>query len=109
MTLRSYLWIIRTGVIAMLAAWILVIKQVDPEKTGAIGQAIFFVATFLLLAGVFVLFFTWLRRSIGGDEKTALAYIGMSFRQGVFLLTWWDGALAVAGIFLVELYFLTRR
>ncbi|KKP93014.1 MAG: hypothetical protein UR99_C0060G0001 [Candidatus Moranbacteria bacterium GW2011_GWD2_36_12] len=124
MTLRSYLWIIRTGVIAMLAAWILVIKQVDPEKTGAIGQAIFFVATFLLLAGVFVLFFTWLRRSIGGDEKTALAYIGMSFRQGVLmsvlvvallflqqnrLLTWWDGALAVAGIFLVELYFLTRR
>jgi len=31
------------------------------------------------------------------------------FLQQNRLLTWWDGALAVAGIFLVELYFLTRR
>ena len=124
MTLKSYLWGIRISTITILAAWILVIRQIDPEKAGIIGQIIFFVSTFLLLAGLFILFFTWMRRHIVGDEQTALAYIGVSFRQGVLMsflaifllllqenrmLTWWDGALSVAGIFLVELYFLTRK
>jgi hypothetical protein len=124
MQLRSYLWGIRISVALTLAAWILVIKQIDPEKAGFVGQIIFFGSTFLLLAGLFVLFFTWLRRHVGGGEQAALIYIGVSFRQGVLMsflammllflqqnrmLTWWDGALSVAGIFLVELYFLTRR
>jgi ABC-type Fe3+-siderophore transport system permease subunit len=124
MTLKPYLWGIRISTAISFAAWVLVIRQVDPEKTGIIGQVLFFGSTFLLLAGVFILFFSWLRRHVGGNEETALIYIGVSFRQGVLMsvlaiillflqqnrvLTWWDGALTVAGIFLVELYFLTRR
>lgn len=124
MTLRSYLWGIRISVLAVLIAWSLVVMQVDPEKAGALGQGLFYATTLLLLAGIFVLFFTWLRKNVRGGEHEAFAHIGISFRQGILMailtclllafqqhriLTWWDGALVVAGIFLVELYFLTKR
>jgi hypothetical protein len=124
MTLKSYLWGIRISTAISFAAWILVLKQVDPQKTGAIGQLLFFVSALLFLAGMFILFFTWLRGAVSGNDEIALAYIGVSFRQGILvaillclllalqqyrILTWWDGALAVAGIFLVELYFLIKR
>ena len=124
MTLKSYLWGIRISTAISFAAWVLVIRQVDPEKTGAAGQLLFFASALLFLSGMFVLFFTWMRRAAQGSEEVAFAYIGVSFRQGILMavllclllllqqyriLTWWDGALTVAGIFLVELYFLTRR
>jgi hypothetical protein len=124
MTLRSYLWGMRIGVAAAFAAWILVLRQIDPDKSGFLGQALFYASTFLLFAGLLILFFTWMRRKIGGSDESALVCIGISFRQGILMslllvgllvlqqyriLVWWDGALLVAGIFLVELYFLTRR
>lgn len=124
MTLKPYLWGIRISTVISFAACALVIKQVDPEKTGVMGQLLFFASAFLFLSGMFVLFFTWIRKASSGSEDDALAYIGVSFRQGILMallvclllllqqyrmLTWWDGALTVAGIFLVELYFLTRR
>ncbi|HBI33898.1 MAG TPA: hypothetical protein DEA43_02710 [Candidatus Moranbacteria bacterium] len=124
MTLTSYLWGIRISTAISFAAWILVIIQMDPQKTGAAGQLLFFVSALLFFSGVFILFFTWMRKKVSGSEDNALAHIGISFRQGILIaillclllilqqyriLTWWDGALAVAGIFLVELYFLTRK
>jgi len=114
----------RIGVAAAFAAWILVLRQIDPDKAGFLGQALFYASTFLFFAGLLILFFTWMRRKIGGSDESALVCIGISFRQGILMslllvgllilqqyriLVWWDGALLVAGIFLVELYFLTRR
>lgn len=124
MTLKSYLWGIRFGTALSFIAWIMVILYIDPDKSGIAGQALFYASTFLFFAGVLILFFTWMRRKIGGDDETAFAYLGTSFRQGILmailligllflqqyrLLVWWDGALMVAGIFLAELYFLTRK
>jgi heme/copper-type cytochrome/quinol oxidase subunit 4 len=124
MTLKSYLWGIRLSVFITLAALILVLRQIDPEKSGIIGQLFFYVSTFLFFAALLILFFTWLRRKIGGDDEDAFAYLGMSFRQGVLMsllivgllilqqyrvLVWWDGLLSAVGIFLIELYFLTRK
>lgn len=124
MTLKSYLWGIRIGTLLSFAAWIMVILYVDPGKSGMAGQSLFYASTFLFFAGVLILFFTWMRRKIGGDDEIAFTYLGTSFRQGILmaflligllvlqqyrLLVWWDGALTVAGVFLIELYFLTRR
>ena len=124
MTLKSYLWGIRLSVIITLAALILVLRQIDPEKSGIIGQLFFYASAFLFFTALLILFFTWLRRRIGGDNEDAFAYLGMSFRQGVLMslliigllilqqyrvLVWWDGLLSAAGIFLIELYFLTRK
>lgn len=124
MTLKSYLWGMRISTLISLIAWILVVKQIDPEKAGIMGQLFFYITSLLFLSGLFIIFLTWSRRKFGGGDEIAFAYLSMSFRQGILLaglavsililqgarvLTWWDGLLAVAGICLVELYFLTRR
>lgn len=122
MTLKSYLWGMRISTVLSVAAWIAVIYNVNPEETGIIGQALFYLSLFLALAGVFILFLTWARRKILGSDW-AFAHLGMSFRQGILfsalanallifqslkILTWWDGLLLVAGIFIIELYFLSK-
>jgi hypothetical protein len=112
----------RLGTLLALAAWILVIFYTDPEKGGAPAKFIFYFTFFLFLAGIFILMLSFLRRKFGGGG-VVLSDLGTSFRQGMLLsllviallvlqsfrfLTWWDGLLSVAGIFLIELYFLTK-
>lgn len=124
MTLKSYLWGMRVSTVLALAGWLMVVLYIDPAKSGAIGQLLFYASSLLLLAGLFILLLTWLGKGNEDGEEIELAHIGASFRQGFLLsflvlillffqnkgvLTWWDGALAVAGIFLVELYFLSHR
>jgi hypothetical protein len=122
MTLKSYLWGMRIIAFFSLTALGIVIFYLDPEKSGFVGHALFYATLFLSLAAFFILFLTWIRRKIG-DEDSSFVYLGMGFRQGALLsvlavillalqsfriLTWWDGLMVVAAIFLVELYFLTR-
>lgn len=124
MTLKSYLWGMKIGAVLSFAAWILVVVNVDPEQAGLAGELLFYASLFLFLSALFVLFFTWLRNKTGAGDDLAFAHVGTSFRQGILLalladgllfvqslrmLTWWDASLAVAGVFLLELYFLTRR
>lgn len=113
----------RIGWAISLAAWALVFTNIDPEKSGAPGWLLFYVSGFLFLASTFVLLLTWIWQKMQKDEDESMVFIGVSFRQGVLLsllfiillvfqqyrvLTWWDGTLSAAGIFLVELYYLTR-
>jgi len=122
MTLKSYLWGMRISTVLSAAVWVAVVCNINPEEAGMVGQILFYLSLFLTLAGIFILFLTWTRRKISGNER-AFARLGMSFRQGVLLsalantllifqslriLTWWDGLLLVAGVFMVELYFLSR-
>jgi hypothetical protein len=119
MTLKSYLWGIRISTILSFVALVLVIFDIDPEKAGVAGQLFFYASALLFLSGFFVLLFTWLKEKIEGE-----AHVGVSFRQGILMalltivllifqqnriLTWWDGALVVAAILLIELYFLTKK
>jgi hypothetical protein len=85
MTLRSYLWGIRVSFVITLTALILVLRQIDPDKSGIVGQLFFYVSAFLFFASLLILFFTWLRRKVSGDDENAFAYLGMSFRQGVLM------------------------
>ena len=122
MTLKSYLWGMRISAALSAAAWSAVVYNINPEEAGIVGQILFYLSLFLALAGIFILFLTWIRKKISGNER-AFARLGMSFRQGVLLsalantllifqsvriLTWWDGLLLAAGVFMVELYFLSR-
>jgi len=123
MTIRAFQWGIRSSTFISLFSLILVVYNIDPEKSELIGKILFYLSLFLFLSGIFILFLIWLRRKSGG-EKVALVQVGMNFRQGILLallaivllflqnlkiLVWWDGLLATAGIFLIELYFLSRR
>ena len=124
MTLGSYIWGIRLVTILSLAAFIFVVKVVDPDMTGIPGKAIFYLSLFFFLSGASNLFLLWLRRKFSlKNAETASFNIGLSFRQGNMLslfcvillimqsfrvLVWWDGLLLLAGMLLVELYFLSR-
>ncbi len=122
MTLKSYLWLMRVGTLVALGAWVSAVVYIDPQRAGILGQILFYLSLFLAAAGVFTLFFSYIRRKFHSPEEMA-KYLGMNLRQAVLLsllaiillvlqnfriLTWWDGLLAVAGVFLIELYFLSR-
>ncbi|MFH0969483.1 MAG: hypothetical protein V1804_03185 [Patescibacteria group bacterium] len=122
MTLKSYLWGMRLSTIFSAAAFILVIFYTDPEKGELQVKLAFYLTFFLFLSSIFVLMLTAIRRKFK-REGAVFSDLGVSFREGSLLallvivllilqsfrfLTWWDGLLAVAGIFLVELYFLTK-
>lgn len=114
----------KLSAVLVFAAWLLIVLNVDPGETAVFGKLLFYGSSFLLLSAVFILFFTWMRKRSGADGEISFGYLGISFRQGVLLaflvivllflqsmrlLVWWDGALVVVSIFLIELYFLTRR
>lgn len=122
MTLKSYLWGMRFGTLLAFMVWGMVVFYTDPEKGGFPVKIIFYFTLFLALSGIFILVLSWMRRKLGKDGSV-LSDLGMSFRQGILLslmvaallflqsfrfLAWWDGLLVVAGIFLIELYFLTK-
>ncbi|MEI7621757.1 MAG: hypothetical protein WCJ51_04455 [Candidatus Moraniibacteriota bacterium] len=124
MTLKAYLWGMRIAWVVSAIALGLVVWLVDPQVTGFVGLGLFYASTLLFFASSFVLLLTWIWHSLQKNEDAEMIFIGVSFRQGFLLallailllvfqqyrvLTWWDGALSVAGIFLVELFFLTRR
>jgi hypothetical protein len=121
MTLKSYLWGMKLGTLISIVGFSLVVYYVDPRQTGILGQILFYLVLFLSVSGIFTLILTGIRRNSREDNK--FIYLGMSLRQGLLLgllviillllqslkyLTWWDGLLTVAAIFLVELYFLSR-
>lgn len=99
-----------------------IVNYVDPETTGLIGKVLFYVVLFFALSSLFDLILLWLRRKITTSEN-AFANVRLSFRQGSLLaifiigllimqslrvLVWWDGLLLLVGIFITELYFLSR-
>jgi hypothetical protein len=123
MTLRAYIWGMRIITLFSLLVLGVVILYINPEGSGMIGICMFYLVAFFVLSGMFNLFLLFVRRKILGDEL-ATKNIQLSFRQGILLsimtliililqsyqmLIWWDALLVVAGIFLIELYFLSRE
>ncbi len=123
MTLRAYIWGMRVVTLLSMAALGAVIVYVDPQSSAWIGLTLFYLAAFFSLGGVFNLLFLFLRRKLLGEDAAADS-VGLSFRQGILLaviflgililqsfrmLVWWDALLVVAGVFLIELYFLSRE
>ena len=122
MTLRAYIWGMRVITVLSLCALGAVIAYIDPESSGAFGAVLFYLVSFFVLSGIFNLILLFIRRKLLGNELAA-KNIELSFRQGILLaitilgililqsyrmLIWWDVLLLIAGIFLIELYFLSR-
>jgi hypothetical protein len=122
MTFKTYLWGIRFISLISLAALAVIITYISPENSGTLGILLFYIIAFFMLTGIFNLFLLFVRRKLLGIEAAA-DNINLSFRQGMLLslatigililqnfrmLIWWDALLVVAGIFLIELYFLSR-
>ncbi|MDP1619442.1 MAG: hypothetical protein Q8M12_00415, partial [bacterium] len=84
---------------------------------------LFYLSLFFVGSGIFNLVLLRLRKGTLNAE-TASSNIGLSFRQGMLLalfmigllvlqsfrvLVWWDGLLLFGGIFLIELYFVSKE
>jgi len=123
MTLRAYTWGIRIVTLISLIALGAIVIFVDPQNSSWIGLALFFLAAFFGVSGIFNLLLIFARRKLLGEELAADS-VGLSFRQGSLLaaiilgilllqsfrvLAWWDALLVAAGVFLIELYFLSRE
>lgn len=119
---KGYLWLVRIASLFSLFALGFVITQIDPEKNWH-SKAFFYATFFFSVWGVLHLFFLRLRRkNMRGEmlgENIILSFrqsillavlaTGLLFFQGLRMLVWWDGMLIVAGVFLIELYFLSRE
>jgi hypothetical protein len=123
MTLKSYIlgmWIIA---ILSLVAFGAVVILVDPMASGTLGITLFYLVAFFAFSSIFNISLIFLRRKFIGAEMAA-ANVGLSFRQGILMtfmvlgililqnlrmLVWWDALLVVAGVFLIELYFLSKN
>lgn len=117
---RGYLWLVRIIGIIALSALVFIIMKMEPEKDIWV-KVFFYLAFFFSLSSVFNLFLLRLRRSLMRGELvgeniilslrqgTLLALLATSLLvlQGLRMLLWWDGLLTVAGVFLIELYFLS--
>lgn len=123
MTFRTYVWGISIITLFSFIALAGVIIYVDPEKSGVAGKAIFYLVFLFFLSGFLNLILIWLRKKMIGRDAIA-ANLSLSLRQGILLailaigililqgmrvLVWWDGLLLVAGVFLIELYFLSKE
>lgn len=121
MTLKAYIWGMRFVTLFSVAGLAAVVYFVNPDA-GLVGKILFYFILFFAVSGILNLMFLRLRRRITTSE-TAFANVGMSLRQAAILtlfaigllilqgfrvLVWWDGLLLLAGVFLIELYFLSR-
>ncbi|MDP1884608.1 MAG: hypothetical protein Q8L10_04540 [Candidatus Moranbacteria bacterium] len=122
MTIRAYLWGMRTSTLVAVICLGLVIRYIDPIKDGLLGQVLFYVSLFFFVTGLATLFLFWIRRLFSKNE-TAYLNVGISFRQGLLvalaitamfilqslkLLIWWDAGLVIVAALLVELWFLSK-
>lgn len=122
MTIRAYLWGMRTSTLVAAICLGLVIRYIDPIKDGLLGQVLFYVSLFFFVTGLATLFLFWIRRLFSKNE-TAYLNVGISFRQGLLvalaitamfilqslkLLIWWDAGLVIVAALLVELWFLSK-
>lgn len=123
MTLKSYLWGIRTVNLFSLIALAIVIYFIDPLSSGLVGISLFYLILFIVLSGIFNLILIWFRKMSLGQE-VALSTLSLSFRQGILMailmiilliiqsqriLFWWSGLLSIAGVFLLELWLLSKE
>ena len=123
MTLRSYIWGMRVAVLFSIIALGFAAYLIDPETSGIPGKTLVFLITFFALSGIFNLVLLRLRRKFTTAENS-FEKINLSFRQGILLsvfctgilvfrgeglLVWWSALLLLAGVFLLELFFVTRK
>ncbi|KKW01893.1 MAG: hypothetical protein UY52_C0016G0028 [Parcubacteria group bacterium GW2011_GWC2_49_9] len=123
MALKHYLMLMALGTVFCWAAWVLVIRNINPDEAGAIGLISFYASLFLALLGTLSLLGFFVRVWF---SKTAAVFrfLGVSFRQAVWFgllivialllqanryLTWWNALLLIIFMTLLEFLLLSRK
>jgi len=123
MTLRSYIWGMLFLILLFAGILGAVVFFIDPDSSGFLGMFLFYSTIFFVFSGIFNLFLLFWRKKFL-DEKSLANSVGLNFRQGILLailflgilifqglriLIWWDVLFLIAGVFLLEFFFLSRE
>ncbi|MFA5107069.1 MAG: hypothetical protein WC497_01935 [Patescibacteria group bacterium] len=123
MSLKRFLIFMTIVTLICWLGWITVVFYIDPFSTGFIGLLLFYVSLFFALIGTFSLlgffFRVWFLKTemvfkhVGIAFRQALLFallvIGAFVLQGMRIFTWWNAALFIISLSLIELFFLTRK
>ncbi|MBI3963645.1 MAG: hypothetical protein HY341_01475 [Candidatus Kerfeldbacteria bacterium] len=103
-------------------AWALVVTRIDPDFAGFVGLFIFYVSLLFALIGTFMLLGLGIRSAVARREPL-FRHLGIALRQAILfsilvvgslllqgnkLFTWWNVGFFIAGLALLEYFFLMR-
>lgn len=123
MTLRTYLIALAAATLVCWASFAMILFYLSPLDSSWIGPTFFFVTLFFSLIGTITLLgfsfriffarnemvFSALNTSFRQGMLIALAIVGSLVLQAFRMLTWWDAALFIIALALLELFFITRE
>ena len=124
MTLRSYLISMIAGTLAAWAGVGMILGLTDPTDARAVVLFIFYAALFLALTGTLSLIGFGLRIWLLKQHYFVSRQVLVAFRQAMLLslllitalilqskgiLTWWNGALILGALTLLESFFITAK
>ncbi|OGY85904.1 MAG: hypothetical protein A2233_00210 [Candidatus Kerfeldbacteria bacterium RIFOXYA2_FULL_38_24] len=122
MTLRKYLITMAFTTLICWVSFLIVLFRIDPGNGSGLGLTLFFLALFFALWGTLSLLGFLVRFGLKRQE-TPFKHIGISLRQALWfailvcltlllvsqeLLVWWMSLILVAGLAVLEGFFLAR-
>jgi len=123
MNLKQYLILMTVGTALAWGAFWAVITYLNPQDVGVLGLVFFYLSVFLSVTGTLTLLgFAW--RRFRNHNEVLFRHVSMSFRQGALLalmvvgilflqhnelLTWWNIALLILGLTLLEFFWLSVK
>ena len=123
MTQRSYLFFVFINTLINTLLWILTLVYVNPEKSGLAGLIFFYLSLFFALFGIiyFLSYFShttlfkWssVSKNIQISTRQSLLFsalfMGCLILQAQSLLTWYNVALFIFILTLIEFLFISRK
>lgn len=123
MSLKKYLILMIIGTVFSWLAWFLVVRYINPEQTGSLGFLFFYISLFLSLVGTFSLIgflarFLLIKDKIIRNQLSislrqsflfTFLIIGLLFLQSKRLLTWWNIALLIMALTVLEFFLISYR
>ncbi|MBI2415342.1 MAG: hypothetical protein HYV33_01630 [Candidatus Kerfeldbacteria bacterium] len=117
------------GIVSTMSwlAWLTVVLYINPQTSGAIGLAVFYLALMIALVSSFTLLGLGVRLVLARlrqHSSMAFQYITPAIRQAVWftvsvvvslallanqLFTWWSAMVLVLGLVAVEALYLTKQ
>lgn len=85
MSFGAYLLVMAMGTGLSWTAWYIVLNNVNPDESGPIGFAMFYVTLFVALIGTLGLIELLVRKAFKGSHPIPGRDVRMSFRRGVLL------------------------
>jgi hypothetical protein len=124
MTLKQYLLMMGAGTLLAGGAVAMILTTVDPADTQSIVFAALYISLFLALTGFFSIIGFLMRVWLLRKEPVLSRQVLVSFRQAILLsmvmvialilqsrslLNWFNAGLIVAGLTLLEFFFITAK